>query len=78
MRRQAHAHELLIENARRPTAVADPCELLRRCIVEPSREQDGGMPMQRVRAAVLLAWITFALGTVAPLAWYPQPLLASL
>jgi hypothetical protein len=55
-----------IEHTCRPTAGADPWELLRRGIAGPSREHDGGMPTQTVRAAVrLLAWIALALGSVA-------------
>src|SRR6266516_7098785 len=55
-----------LENARSPTAGADPYAPLRRGIAGPAREHNGGMPMQSVRAAVLLlAWIALALGSVA-------------
>src|ERR671919_422647 len=55
-----------IEHTCRPEAGADPCKLRRRGIAGPSREQDEGMPMQSVRAAVLLlVWMALAMGGVA-------------
>src|SRR5919108_1162763 len=55
-----------IEHTGRPPAVADPGEPRRRGTAGPSRAQDGGMPMQSVRAAMLLlAWIALALGGMA-------------